>query len=161
MPRSHTGQLLHRPTFSSPRHLFEVASFTPQLPYPQGKSPRHSLHRRMRRSRSHTQCRRPIKPSAPSSYNPLIHHLIRPSENDESITETSTRNRLGLKWRAAPKAGNLTAIYEATVRKMWDPRHLSLLQYVLLYNVVVKALRHKPKVAGSKPNKVYDFYQFT
>jgi hypothetical protein len=43
----------------------------------------------------------------------------------QPLTETNTRNLPGGKGWPARKADNLTAIYEPTVYKMWDPRPLT------------------------------------
>jgi hypothetical protein len=43
------------------------------------------------------------------------------------LTEISTRNLPGGKGLPARKADNLTAICEAIVWKMWDPRRLTTL----------------------------------
>jgi hypothetical protein len=45
----------------------------------------------------------------------------------QPLTEMSTRNLPGGKWRPARKADNLTAICEPTVWKMWEPRRLTIL----------------------------------
>jgi hypothetical protein len=45
----------------------------------------------------------------------------------QSLTEMSTRNLPGGKGRPARKADNLTAICEAFVQKMWEPRRLRTL----------------------------------
>jgi hypothetical protein len=45
----------------------------------------------------------------------------------QHLTEMSTKNLLGSKGRQAPKADNLTAIYEPIVYKMWEPQHLTTL----------------------------------
>jgi hypothetical protein len=43
----------------------------------------------------------------------------------QPLRRISTRNLPGGKWRPARKADNLTAIWEPTVSKMWDPRRLT------------------------------------
>jgi hypothetical protein len=43
------------------------------------------------------------------------------------LTEMSTRNLPGGKWRPARKAGNLTTICEPIIYKMWEPRRLTTL----------------------------------
>jgi hypothetical protein len=45
----------------------------------------------------------------------------------QPLTEMSTRNSPGGKERPARGFDNLTAIYEAIVYKMWEPRHLTTL----------------------------------
>jgi hypothetical protein len=45
----------------------------------------------------------------------------------QPLTEMSTRNLPAGKERPARKADNLTAIYEPTVNKMWEPRRLTTL----------------------------------
>jgi hypothetical protein len=45
----------------------------------------------------------------------------------QPLTEISTRNLPGSKRRPARKAGNLTAICEPIVQKMWEPRRLTTL----------------------------------
>jgi hypothetical protein len=45
----------------------------------------------------------------------------------QTLTEMSTRNLPGGKGWLAHKAGNLTAICEPTVLKMWEPRRLTTL----------------------------------
>jgi hypothetical protein len=46
-------------------------------------------------------------------------------ESTQSLTETSTRNLPGGKWRPVRKDDNLTAIYEPIVKKMSEPRRLT------------------------------------
>jgi hypothetical protein len=43
----------------------------------------------------------------------------------QPLTEMSTRNLRGHKWRPAGEADNLTAICEPIVCKMWEPRYLT------------------------------------
>jgi hypothetical protein len=43
------------------------------------------------------------------------------------LTEMSTRNLPGGEGRRARKADNITAIYEPTLLKMWEPRRLTTL----------------------------------
>jgi hypothetical protein len=45
----------------------------------------------------------------------------------QPLTEMSTRNLPGGKGLPASKAGNLTAICEPSVQKMWEPRRLTTL----------------------------------
>jgi hypothetical protein len=45
--------------------------------------------------------------------------------SSQPLTEMSTRNLLGAKWRTAHKADSLTAICEPIVYKMWEPRSLT------------------------------------
>jgi hypothetical protein len=45
----------------------------------------------------------------------------------QPLTEMSTRNIPGCEGRPARKAGDLTAICEPTVYKMWEPQHLTIL----------------------------------
>jgi hypothetical protein len=45
----------------------------------------------------------------------------------QPLTEMSTGNLPGGKWRPARKAYNLTAICEPTVHEMWEPRRLTTL----------------------------------
>jgi hypothetical protein len=45
----------------------------------------------------------------------------------QSLTELNTRNLHSGKGRVARKADNLTAICEAIVYKMWEPRRLTAL----------------------------------
>jgi hypothetical protein len=45
----------------------------------------------------------------------------------QPLTEMSTRSLPGGKGWPARKADNLTAIYEPTVQKMWEPRRLTIL----------------------------------
>jgi hypothetical protein len=45
----------------------------------------------------------------------------------QTLTEMSSRNLPGGKGRPVRGADNLTAIYEATIEKMWEPRRLTTL----------------------------------
>jgi hypothetical protein len=48
-------------------------------------------------------------------------------ESTQPLTEMSTRNLRGSTGQLARKTGNLTAICEPTVEKMWEPRRLAIL----------------------------------
>jgi hypothetical protein len=48
-------------------------------------------------------------------------------ESTQPLTEMSTRNSLGGKGWPALEAGNLIAICEQIVYKMWEPRYLTTL----------------------------------
>jgi hypothetical protein len=48
-------------------------------------------------------------------------------ESTQPLTEMSTRNFPGDKWRPVPKADNLTALCEPIVWEMWESRRLTVL----------------------------------
>jgi hypothetical protein len=48
-------------------------------------------------------------------------------ESTQPLTEMSTRNLPGGKGRPAHKADKLTAVYESTVKKMWEPQNVTTL----------------------------------
>jgi hypothetical protein len=55
-------------------------------------------------------------------------YLIFPAMGStQSLTKMSSRNLPGGKGRPALKAGNLAAVCESTVQKMWEPRRLTIL----------------------------------
>jgi hypothetical protein len=58
--------------------------------------------------------------------NPSSHTLALGST--QPLTEMSTRNLPGEKGLPARKADNITAICQAIVYKMWEPRPLTTLQ---------------------------------
>jgi hypothetical protein len=74
----------------------------------------------------------------------------------QPLTKMSTRNILGGKGRPVRRADNLTAIYEPTVYKMWEPQRLTVLwastacyrdTFTLLFyfmNSTLKICKHKP-----------------